>query len=558
MFRAAVFALGLIFCLLPNSAPAEEYPQCMAEGFLSGFENSVRVRLEPQRCDVVHKTRIRYRGGSAILRVIRPSALPAGDNTAMIRRTNETAVRVGSAIDQMGGNLEVPDITILFTDYVSPYETYPDRIFHKGDNQAETNPNIGNECPMIYYKGPTRGSGDNFVFILSHEIFHCIQNRTWLDMPEEGWLTEGSAEYFAYLAKPDFGSGFIPQFDRAITTTPLNRMDYPAVVFYLWMGSAYGPPRVREFIATAGSIENSVSPDMLMEFAKAYFDQTIRMPDPDGRPLPSSPHTGPIRAVHGSERLTSPTITPYALNSQMRSFDQDKIFRLSPATAPADARTLWRSEPDGSAEVPPASITTCKDAKRYRIIRTTTLSASAGDVDVTAEVAACACPAGNWEETNASIRRTFEQSPFGDTGSRRYIRGRRVLELNPDQTGSFTYYSVETETGRQANPDFWLEQKITGGTRFTWRLVDGMLLTTLLSSNTGGNLVTLHNVQHTSRGDIVKTRQAAPQSIGHVFFCDEAGLHLRQRVRLSGPSFSVDMDFFRIDSASAPGTPPEG
>jgi hypothetical protein len=143
-----------------------------------------------------------------------------------------------------------------------------------------------------------------------------------------------------------------------------------------------------------------------------------------------------------------------------------------------------------------------------------------------------------------------EQSAFGTSGTR-YISGTRILQLNPDHTGSFTYQSVESET--YSTPEFWLHQVKTGGTHFTWRVVNGMLLTILTP---GDNLITLQNDQHSPRGVLHEVRRAGAQSIGHNFSCEGNMLHLTQHNLPPSPypgmpRISVDMDFVRVGSAPA-------
>lgn len=549
MFRAAVFALFLTLFFLPGKASAEPWAKCMEPDYLSSFD----PRMTPQPCEVVTTARINWRGGHKNLRVIRPTAMPAGDNADLISRVNETARAVGEAMDKMGGGLTTDDITIMMTAYVSPREVDGEDVFRKGDIEAEATDMFAHECPISYYKVRTRGTGNNFVFILSHEIFHCIQFRSWSDLNwANGWLIEATAEYFAYLAKAEAPPGFIPDFDAQIQSTAIDRMNYPDVVFYLWLGHTYRPPQVKEFIDSTRSIDR-ITPDMLFNFAKAYFDQTIQLPF--GQRLPSSPRAGRSLTVNGATTIASPAITPYTLTTQTIRFERGKIYHLNAGTAPADARTAWREGAGGISGAMPDTITTCDGPKEFRVIRTTTRSSTAGNITVTAEPAsasACQCPAGIWQETAQSARHYFEQSATGGPGATRYIAGYRTLTLNADKTGSLVYNSVETETGDRGS-DFWLEQTKTGGTTFTWKVVGGQLLGIL----TGGpNLITLHNTQHTRSGIRNETRQAGAQSIGHRFFCDAAGLHLRQNALPSGTpmdayrtNFTTDMDFVRIGSA---------
>lgn len=552
MFRAAlsVFAFVLSMILLPDAARAEPWPKCMEPNYLSSFD----ARMTPQPCEVVTTARINWRGGHKNLRVIRPTAMPAGDNTALISRINETARVVGEAMDKMGGGLTTDDITIMMTAYVSPREVDGEDVFRKGDVEAEATDMFAHECPVSYYKVRTPGTGNNFVFILSHEIFHCIQFRSWRDLPwENGWLIEATAEYFAYLAKAEAPSGFIPEFDAQIQSTAIARMDYPDVVFYLWLGHAYRPPQVKEFIDSARSIDH-ITPDMLFNFAKAYFDQTIQLPF--GQRLPSTPRAGRSLTVSGATTIASPAITPYTLTTQTIRFERSKIYHLTAGTVPDDARTAWREGAGGISGDMPSTITTCDGPKEFRVIRTTTRSSTAGNITVTAEPAsasACQCPAGVWQETVESARHYFEQSAFGGPSDTRYISGTRTLTLNADKTGSFIYNSIATEVGQRGS-ELWLEQTKTGGTTFTWRVVNGLLYTVLIGGES--NMITLHNTQHSHSGTRSETRKAGPQTIGHNFFCDAAGLHLRQAAMTTGTfmdgyrtGYTTDMDFVRVGSA---------
>lgn len=553
MVRAALFAL-LALCavfLMPQTAKAEPWPKCLEADYLHSFD----PRMTPQPCEVVTAARINWRGGHKTLRVIRPTSMPAGDNSALINRVNETAAAVGAAMDKMGG-LTIDDVTIMMTAYVSPREGEGEDVFRKGDIEAEAADMFAHECPVSYYKVRTPGTGNNFVFILSHELFHCIQFRSFRNLNwDDGWLIEATAEYFAYLAKAEAPPGFIPEFDAQIQSTAIPNMDYPDVVFYLWLGHAYQPTRVKQFIDETRSI-TAITPDMLFNFAKAYFDQTIQLPF--GQRLPSNPRPGRSLAVHGATTIASPAMTPYALNTQTITFDRGKIYHLSAGTAPDDARMAWREGAGGISGDMPATITTCDGPKEFRVIRTTTQSNRAADITVTAETAGaatCQCPAGTWIETAASARHYFEQSMTGGQGETVYISGLRTLTLNADKTGSLIYNNIETRVGEPGS-ELWLEQTKNGGTHFTWKVVAGQLLTVLTPGN---NMLTLHNLIHTHSGTRSETRQAGAQSIGHPFFCDAAGLHLRQRAPPTGTlmdayitGYTTDMDFVRVGAAPTP------
>ena len=571
MIRAAwgwlALCLGLFAGVFALPAHADDFGQCTDATYLGHFDD----RLSPQDCDTIATVDIHWRGGSATLRAVHPHGMPITDSPALPGRIHELAAAVGTAMDAMGGDLQLGNVTIMFTSYVSPQEDGPDGGLDKGAYTAAAHSVRAPECPVAYYKEMHRAGGNDLVFVLSHEIFHCIQYRTWPRMPEEGWLTEASAEYFAYLAKSGIGPGYIPNFDAEIQSIALDRMTYEAVPWYLWLGETEGPQAVRDFIASVRGIE-AIDADRWGDFAQAYFDRRIHMPD--GRAMPSTPQLGGTIAIHGDDHLRMPPSTPYTIGNAVFAFDRGKVYTLTHAPLPDDARHLWRKAERGAWGPPLTTVSTCDGPARYRALWTTTRSRSLGDIVITAQPATtslCACPAGRWEETEDSLRRYFEQSATGAGDPPRYVSGTRVLALNPDHTGSLTYLDVVTQT--DPHDGVWLRQTKNGGTHFTWRTVGGRLLTTYTGHD---NRITLHNEFHTPGHVTVETRQAGAQSIGHAYHCDGDGLHLTQAgdpaAMLQSPEippemretmtrafarFSVDMDFARAGDAGVPEPEPE-
>ena len=554
MSRPFVLCLGLLVCLLfSRSVRADDFGRCTDAGYLGHFD----ARVAAQPCDVIETADIHWRGGSAKLRAVHPHGMPITGSPALAGRIRELAAAVGTAIDRMGGGVRLDNVTILFTNYVSPREGSPDSGFDKGAYTAGASSIFAHECPVSYYKETHRAGGDDVVFVLAHEIFHCIQYRNWSRMPEQPWLTEASAEYFAYLAKPVFGAGYIPNFDATIRTTALPRMSYEAVVWYLWLGDTAGPARVKDFIAGARSAETAISPSQWGDFAEAYFDRRIRMPD--GRAMPSTPQLGGAIAIHGSDHLRMPPVVPFTIGNAAFAFDRGKYYQLRHAPLPPDARHVWRKDEGGAWGPPLTEVSTCSGPVRYRALWATTRSTSLGDIVVTAQPAdasVCSCPAGTWQETGDSLRHYFEQSAVSPTNHPRYISGTRLLRLSPDHTGFLSYQDVVTESHGAA--DFWLRQTKTGTSHFTWRVVGGRLLTTLTA---GDNLLRLHNEQHTPKGVLVEDRRAAMQTIGHEFRCESGLLRLIQSPMPSVPGLppelqralhtaaNVDMTFSRADAA---------
>jgi hypothetical protein len=555
MIRAFFFALSLMFFLAPLPAAATDFGNCASTaGYIAAFD----PRLSPQACDVITTETIHWRGGSALIRAVHPHSMPMTDNPIMAQRVRDAAAAIGSAIDAMGGNVHLDNITVMFTNLRSPSDDSPDQGFREGAYQAAVRGLWAAECPVSWYKDTVRGTGDDFVFVVSHEVFHCIQLKSWPSMRND-WIVEGGAEYFAYLARPNYtrDDQFFQEFDNKIPNTRLDRLDYSAVVFWLWVGQVYGPPHVRDIFSSAHTIDSFIDPDMWIQFAQAYYDRTIKTPG-GARAVPLNPTPHYANPIHADEHLHSPALVPYSINGATFTFERNKAYTLAYSNAPPDVRMLWKRSDAATWTTPPTSVSTCEGDVRYLAIFTTTRNDSFGDIDIHATPATpgmCTCPAGIWQETPQSTRHSVEQSPIPGSNHAEYLSGTRILTLNPDHTGSFIYNDLVTETHSPGDPTFWLHQNKTGGSHFRWTTTGGQLLTILTGGN---NLLNMHNEQHTRRGVITENRAAAPQSIGHQFYCDGAGLHLRQHTALPtipgmpASTYNVDMDFSRIATPSPP------
>lgn len=558
--RWVAAALGLLFAILAMPAQAEEWAPCMTPGYLSA---NFDVRLTAQPCDVVATVTIPYCSHRYTLRAIHRRVSPMTDDPEFIARMHETAEAIGAAMNRMGPGLQLGDVTVLYTNMLSAFERDGPDVYLRGDIDAwvrrlvgdidRAHPTAPRECPITYYKGVGRGTGEHLAFILAHEAFHCIQFNTWHAMPRDGWLMEGSAEYFAYLARPDSGEdeNYLRDFDRGIPSQPLSAMDYPAVVYFLWHGMMEGPEAVQGFVRNARSIQDSISADRWIEFAKDYEDGRIRFPD--GRPIGARPFAGYSKTISGPEDFVKPAV-PFTINTYTYVFARNKIFDLTFSEMPEDGREAWRNIDGADWAAPPSSIATCEGERRMRILWTTTRSTTAGRTRIaarTASAADCTCPVGQWQETQASTRRFFEQSAlaaFGGGARKRLRGGTRTLTINADHTGSFSYNGIDVISGE--GTEFTVETFDTGANRFKWRTVNGMLLTTL---EPGSNRMEHRSTSTIQGRQVSHTVITGLQSIGHFFHCDGEGLHLVQhgRVAVPGigvPAYSVDMDFVRTGS----------
>ncbi len=539
----------LLAFIWPAAAYAQDVPECRTLGYLARFDPFDPALASPAPCDLITTDVIRWNGHSAKFRAIHLHGTGLTDSAEFIGRFHEAAVAAGNAMSRMGGDIDIDNVTILLANTPSPHMSGPGWEYPEGVALALTWPPDAGECPVSYYKEPMARTGAQFVDAMVHEMFHCIQYKRWHGMSDERWMVEGSAEYFVYLARPSRGPDDIQAFDAAIATESLDTMTYKAVPFFLWLGSTSGPPRVREFVFSPGPISTTIPLDMWTAFGQAYFDQSIHMPD--GSQMPSIPTIG-SQSVQASGTLSFGPTPEYTLAARDLNFEEHKLYRLAYPAMPAGFRMAWRKIDRGGAWGDPLTdVVACDAAQRYRVMWAANRYVPSLDVTVTArnaEPGACTCPAGTWRETADSTRHFFEQSALPGGATKRWVGGSRTLQLNPDFTGSFSYDSVEVITGE--GTDLKLDQIVTGTSQFTWKIVDGMVLTFV---RPGTNLVTLNNTMTTRTQTLHETRTSGLQSIGHYFSCDERGLHLTAPPHTPAflppglsSNFNVDLDFTRI------------
>lgn len=383
MQRALCLVAFLIFVFAPGTALA--YGNCTDADYM----RLIDARLPTGRCDIIDDTtEIHWGGHVAHIRSIKLHGVSMPRSADFIARVRETARRVGTAMELMG-DVDIDNVTLFFTNYESPLSE-PQEPLDKGPYDAAAARGDA-ECPISIYKRDTDGMSEReFVFIIAHELFHCIQYKTWGAMPRDRWLVEGSAEYFANLAMPyvHASDGYVSEFDDRIAGLALYDMSYPAVVFFSWLGQERRAAGVGDFLAAyRGAMAANVTPDMWGEFAKAYYGRTIRLPG--GRELPSTPRLGDVTRISGDMHFPESPITPYTLFGAPYTFTPHKSYTLTYAPRGPDIREFWRSFAGGDWEAPRTSVSACDNDVSYLVILGSTNSVRAGAFDVRADERSC-------------------------------------------------------------------------------------------------------------------------------------------------------------------------
>ena len=194
----AVSVLALAMCagVLLFAHPARAVVDCG----LNPSAIAADPRLAGLTCEEITVVPIRWRGGEAHMRVLRASDadVERGVNaTAWIR---ETARNVGSALEQLGGDYRLGEVTVVITALSRP-------MFGSAPAYAFASHELGSATCIVPVYPPDAGIEAETAdarFTLAHELFHCVQHATWpTGITREGsWWLEGSAEYFANVAFP--------------------------------------------------------------------------------------------------------------------------------------------------------------------------------------------------------------------------------------------------------------------------------------------------------------------------------------------------------------------
>lgn len=293
----------------------------------------------------------------------------------------ERGVRAAAeAIARLGGvDLEPEGVTILLAD-----------DFPRDDRTGAISDDIGayterardDECRIVVYLLGPGGRERNAAFLIAHELFHCVQtanlSQAQMQTSSNGeggggdWWLEGSAEWFAALALPDAAwlAAPIRDFDAASPTTPLNRMAYEAVVFFLWLGQERAPTGVMDFLrgmaggrsdAAQHAAMAAMGQDRWLDFAEAYLDGRIR--HPHGTAISMSPQQGDIWQWSAT-RTQNIALEPFVLRRGVVAFD---CGRWRTAVRP-EAMHSARPEDGGAWGALPAAIdTTSGSGGSYRL-----------------------------------------------------------------------------------------------------------------------------------------------------------------------------------------------
>jgi hypothetical protein len=478
--RVLIAVLGLIFAGL--CAPALAFGDCNSVEYVAVFD--ARLRAAPAaRCTELARFEIPHDGRVSKMRVLGVVGDRRDNEARWIAHVGALAGRLGGPMSEMG-QLDLERVSILLTSLEEIEET-EDGALHTHAVAYAPGPS---ECFVTFYKLDDVVALDEFVFTLAHELFHCIQQKTWgahTIYLSHAWWVEGTAEYFANLVQrgTSFSDGHVEYFSSGSLNRNLFEMMYESVVFFFWMGQERGPSGVREFIeampetdsrsAQLAALRAAVPIDAWMDFGESYMDGDIEQPG--GRAVPRPENAREIFSITGRGRVVLAT-APYVVSRYGMSFAEGKVYKL--ATAGPDSVRVRMAERANMWSDPPARVLACDEDKTFRALVLTVddPASTALNVDDPEELdqRAC-CLIGDWAPTSDSLDGFCRaQAEIGmGSASCSYVGGGWTLRFAPDGKAGISWSDYANRSVVSGGGGQMVQTNtLNGDLEFDWTVVD--------------------------------------------------------------------------------------
>lgn len=362
--RRAILLVILALSLWPQSAIAS-FGNCTNADYVAIFD----ARLVPGPCEEIgSRLDISGPGGAAQARVItrEGDALPS---RASIAALVAQAVEASRAAMAAMGTVATHDVSVWLTTTPAPAVpgvAFVGAIARRGSSECHV---------TVYDAAHTATDPAGFRHLLAHELFHCVQFRTWPGAyggTAAKWWTEGSAEYFANLAQPgtNFSNFYATGFEAHRELT-LTYHSYNAVVFFFWLGQTRGPSAIPALLATMpaasghdaqnAALRAAMPIDEWMRFEENYLDG--RITKPGGAALSVTPAPGPTRVISASQSYDLGAAI-FSISGSRVELAAGHVYSIS-VVEPPSMRVHWTQSAGGWA-APPATVTACDAPALYR------------------------------------------------------------------------------------------------------------------------------------------------------------------------------------------------
>lgn len=484
MRALAVLAVAAL-SLLGGQAHAFSF-NCETPGYIAVFD----ARFTPQPCDEIGQVTLRYSGRTSTIRFLRTASDAHGDDAYWLGLAQQLADRMGPAMTDMHGLSIQPYVSVM----LSP-ATLTIRVGTENLTAHATTPGRApDECQVTFYKAGAAISPEEFIYSLSHELFHCISFTTHPGVvygSDVQWWFEGTADYFASLVAPGVRShqGWVDRFAQTSLTGRLTEMSYDAQVFFFGIANQSGPRGVGDLFNVLGAAGNgdpvaiaqgAIAPEQWTTFVEAYLDGQVTWPNGDAIARPTNVRTS--LTFPPGERFTMET-DAFRIDRINATFEKDHHFVI--ARPPETDGLTVRTQPEGGsgwAEVP-ETVDTCEEEQNRMIYATSVVGPATASyaVETTDLGPGGCCLVGAWLPDDAAL------AAFSDLGNSMggpalamaggslscvYNGGGWILDFLPDGTGSITYegYGNQCTANMQGNR-MEVDQVREGSTEFAWRVV---------------------------------------------------------------------------------------
>jgi hypothetical protein len=522
------------------SSPAFAFGDCTSPHYIGVFDPRLNDggRVGEPRCIELARFEIPHSGRLTKMRVLGVVGDRRDNDLRWISHVEALARRLGGPMEAMGP-LDLPEVSVLLTSLTDELEDEGEIV---RAHAVAWSPHE-NECFITFYKLDEPVAVDEFVFTYAHELFHCVQQKTWGRETmgvHHAWWVEGSAEYFAQLTEQgtSFSDRYFAEFNEKSLRTSLFDMTYENVVFFLWLGQERRPSGVRallEALARGGdrsahlaTMRSQAPIDAWKDFAESYMDGDLIQPG--GRAVPRPNNARAIIEIANARRVSLVT-APYVVSRYGLSFKEGKTYKL--AVDGPDSVRIRMAERANMWSDPPARVLACDADKNYRTIVLTVDDEASTTlvVDDPEELdqRAC-CLIGIWKPTQSSLEgfaRAGMAVTAGGAINWRYKSGGWTLNFDGGGSGGL-FWNNYTNQGVASGDGGSMVQtsSVNGEHLFDWDVVD---------RGVGRLTVTKHNVRRhilqragpmTIMDRVFADPPPSEATLGFAYQCDETTLNI--------------------------------
>lgn len=266
---------------------------------------------------------------------------------------------------------------------------------------------IGVHTPMLFDSNP-----DEFRQVIAHEIFHCVQDRSFTTRPysAHAWWMEGSADYFSNVVYPstNLEHETLADFDRASRTKSVTELTYENSVFFQFYTNQFGDPAtialLQSVSAAGGSLSALQAVDGMEQTWQTFTVAFVagKITDTGGGALPQAQYWNQPLQLISDEGHVELEVLPFRATRYLVNYKQENLFVQEVGTnSPNHNMVLLadRANLGAWAPLPPEVRARCAKDEKYVIVTTSIRDIEIFDIDVTkVEEAPCdACVLGGWE-----------------------------------------------------------------------------------------------------------------------------------------------------------------